>query len=125
MQLKISLGKMVLTIERVVLKIIKVIILNQFITNQKELAEAAGCSEIHISKVKKRKVGLSEDLAAKLSEITGIKVYTWVAGSKASLKKQLRKFFQAQKLIKLYVSAGGDAAISRKSTLAETKDNDI
>ena len=107
---------MVLTIERVVLKIIKVIILNQFITNQKELAEAAGCSEIHISKVKQRKVGLSEDLATKLSEITGIKAHMWVAGTKASLKRQLQKFFRTQKLKKFYAIDEGDS---------EAKDNDI
>ena len=82
--------------------------MKKFITNQKELAEAAGCSEIHISKVKQRKVGLSEDLAAKLSEITRIKAYTWAAGSKASLKKQLRKFFRAQKLKKFYMAGEDD-----------------
>lgn len=73
----------------------------KFITNQKILAEKVGCSEVHISNIKARKVGLSEEMTKRLSEETKISPYMWCAGPKSSLKKKLREFFDDQKLQKL------------------------
>ncbi len=75
--------------------------MKRYITTQKKLAEIAGCGEVHLSKVKARKVGLGESLAHTLSGLTYIDAYMWIAGPKASLNKQLREFFCDQRMQKL------------------------
>jgi len=75
-----------------------------FITSQKKLAQIVGCSEVHISRVKARKGGLSAELAQRLSQETKISIYLWLAGPKPSLRKQLRQFFEDQKMEAIFNS---------------------
>ena len=74
--------------------------LMNFIINQRNLAKAVGVGEIHISRVLSNKKGISEDLAARLEQETGIKAITWAAGRRSTVKRLLRSYFENQKLLK-------------------------
>lgn len=69
-----------------------------FLTTQKKLAAAVGVSEWHLSSIKAGK-GVSDALACRLEEATGIKNTTWAsAGTKAErLKSSLKRFFKEER----------------------------
>jgi len=72
-----------------------------FITSQKELAQAVGVTQEHLSAWKNRKANPSEELIQEIKLITGISAVTLVAGSRATLSKKLKDFFVAQRTKKM------------------------
>jgi hypothetical protein len=72
-----------------------------FITSQKILAKQVGCSEVHLTRIKKRTSGVSEKLALILADKTRISSLTWAAGQKTALKRQLDEFFKEERILQL------------------------
>ena len=68
-----------------------------FITTEKLLAEAAGCSTSHLSHIKQRKRTVSEDLAEKLEGITGISKWSWGTASAKTLHISVAKYIADQR----------------------------
>lgn len=69
-----------------------------YITNQKKLAGVIGISRQHLSSVKNKKCGASDELIAELQRITQISVATWLTPSrKATLDRELAAYFETEK----------------------------
>jgi plasmid maintenance system antidote protein VapI len=67
------------------------------ITSQKILASKVGVTAEYLSYAKRN--GMSDTLADKLEEFTGIKKTTWLSpNKKTTLGRQLKEFFRKQKV---------------------------
>lgn len=69
-----------------------------YVTSQKKLAETVGCSTVHLSRFKNRKVKASDELLAKLSDTTGISRLALATASAKKVDRLFREFFRKQRI---------------------------
>jgi plasmid maintenance system antidote protein VapI len=69
-----------------------------YITNHKKLAEVVGITRQHLSSVKNKQCGASDELLCELERVTDIQIATWLIPSrKITLAKELTAFFESEK----------------------------
>jgi len=93
-----------------------------YLTNQKKLCLAVGATSEHLSHIKKGTYVVSDSLATRLEDVTGIKKVTWASAGREDSKIDvlLKKFFKAEKDRERVAISSLAETIKKKRTLSAT-----